>query len=187
MPRDPITDYRGELARLKSKTAVFPRRNPKRVLIQTNLSAVIAGIKAAVDSGLRKEIKLRAELRIQKQREARIEKRVDVAVNETGRGLFEVINFQIERAAQSCAQIVLKRRDRERGIEPVERVIDIEGARRAGKDAQAESAQFHATALTPSAAGKRTSNSVQSFSERTRRKSPPCSRASSRAKFKPIP
>jgi len=102
--------------------------------------------------------------------------------------LFEVVDLQIERPAQSCAQIVLKRRHRERGVEPVEKIIDIEGARRAGKEAQAEGVQLHATALTPSAAaGKRTSNSVQSFSERTRRKSPPCNRASSRAKFKPIP
>src|SRR5207253_2725191 len=72
-------------------------------------------------------------------------------------------------------------------IEPGEKIIDVECARRAGKGAQAKDAQLHATALTPSEAGKRTSNSVQSFSERTRHKSPPCSLASSRAKFKPIP
>src|SRR5205085_11767835 len=90
-------------------------------------------------------------------------------------------------AAQSSAQIILKCRNRERGVESVEKIIDIESGRCAGKDAQSESAQLHATALTPSAAGRRTSNSVQSFSERTRHKSPPCSRASSRAKFKPIP
>ena len=187
MPRDPIADNGGELAGLKRKTAVLPRRNPKRVFIQTNLSAVIARVKTTIYSRLRKEINLRSDLRVQKECQPRVEKSVDAAVNETGRGLFEMIDLQIERAAQSCTQIVLKCRDRERSVEPVEEIIDIESARCAGKNAQTESAQLHATALTPSAAEKRTSNSVQSFLERTRHKSPPCSRASSRAKFKPIP
>ncbi len=136
---------------------------------------------------MRKEINPRSDLRVQKESQPWIEKSVAVAINETRRGLFEVINLQIERAAESCAEIVLKCRNRERSVEPVEKIIDVEGARCAGKEVEAEGVQLHATALTPSAAGKRTSNSVQSFSERTRRKSPPCSRASSRAKFKPIP
>ena len=42
MPRDPIADDGGEFAGLESKTAVLPRRNPKRILVQTNLGAVIA-------------------------------------------------------------------------------------------------------------------------------------------------
>ena len=90
-------------------------------------------------------------------------------------------------AAEARAEIIVKCGKCERAIELVEKIINVEGARRAGKNAQAERAQLHATALTPFAAGKCTSNSVQSFSDRTRRKSPPCSRVSSRAKFKPIP
>ena len=187
MPRDPIADDSGELACLLSKAAILPWRNPKCILVQTNVGAVIGGIESAVEPRLRKEINLRSDLRVQKESQPRVEKSVDVAINETRRGLFEVINLQIERAAQSYPEIILKCGDRERSIGPVEKIIDVEGARSAGKNAQAEGAQLHASALTPFAAGKRTSNSVQSFSERTRRKSPPCSRASSRAKFKPIP
>src|SRR5207247_8869898 len=120
-----------------------------------------------------KEIDLRSDLCVQKERQPWVEKSVDAAVNETRRGLFEVIDLQIKRAAQSCAQIIVKCRDRERGVEPVEKIIDIKGARSAGKYAQAEGVQLHATALTPSAAGKRTSNSVQSFTQRTRRQAQP--------------
>jgi hypothetical protein len=99
VPRDPIADDGCEFAGLQSKTAVLPRRNPKRILIQTNLSAVIAGIKPAVDSGLREKINLRAELRVEKQGETRIEKVVDPRVDETGRRLLEVIKFKINCAA----------------------------------------------------------------------------------------
>jgi hypothetical protein len=126
-------------------------------------------------------------LRVEKEGQTRVEKRVDVAVNETGRGLFEVIEFQIERAAQAYAQIVVKCGNAQRRVQAIEKVINVKRARCAGEHAQAESVQFHATPLTPSTAEKRTSNSVQSFSDRTKRKSPPCKRASSRAKFKPMP
>src|ERR1044071_9015484 len=81
----------------------------------------------------------------------------------------------------------MKCRGGESGIELIEKIIDVKAAGCAGKNAQTEGAQLHATALTPSAAGKRTSNSVQSFFERTRHKSRPCRLASSRAKFRPIP
>ena len=148
---------------------------------------MIARIEAAIDSGLGEEINLRAELRVEKQRETRIEEIVNLGVDETGCGLLEIIEFEINCAAQSGAKIILKGGDSQRAVEPVQSIIDIESARCAGKNPQAESVQLHATALTPSAAQKRTSNSVQSFSERTRRKSPLCSRVSSRARFRPIP
>src|ERR1700740_1127908 len=99
---------------------------------------------------MRKEINLRSDLCVQKECQPRVEKSVAVAVNEPGRGLLEVINLQIERAAQSGPQIIVKCGDRERCVELVETIIDIEGARRAGKDAQAKGVQLHATPLTPS-------------------------------------
>src|SRR6266545_3857312 len=187
MSRDPIAYDRGELADLHCQSPIFPRCNAQCIFVEPNLSAVIARVKTAIEPGLREEINLRADLRIQKKSQTRIEKSVDAAVDETGRRLIEVIDFQIERAAQSCAQFILKCGDRKLGIEPVEEIINIESVRRAGKNAQADGAQLHATALIPFAARKSTSNSVQSFSERTRRKLPPCSRASSRARFNPMP
>src|SRR4029434_6356047 len=118
---------------------------------------------------LREEIHLRADLRVEKQRKTIIEKVVDIRVDETGRGLLEIIKFQIDRAAQSRAKIIVKPGDCKRAVEAVESIIDVESARRAPENAQAEDLRFHVTALTPLAAEKRTSNSVQSLSERTRR------------------
>src|SRR4029450_5626847 len=182
MARHPIADDRGELTDLRRETTIIPRRGTQRVFVEPNLSAVIARIKAAIEPRLCKEINLRSDLGVEKKRESRIKEIINIANDQPGRRLFEIVKFQIESAAQSCAQIIMKCRERKRGVDSVEKIIDIERARGAGKDAQ-----LHATALPPSAAGKRTSNSVQSFSERTRHKSPPCSRASSRARFKPIP
>src|SRR4030095_1770960 len=158
MPGDPIAHHGGELADLQSETAILPRRNAQCVFVEPNLSPVIARVKTAIQPRLRKEINLRADLRIEKECQSRIEKIVDFAVDESRRWLLEMIEFKVERAAQSCAQIILKCGDRKGGIEPVEKIINIESVRRAGKDAQADGAQLHATALIPFAARKRTSN-----------------------------
>src|SRR5580765_804996 len=187
MSRDPIADDGCELTSLQRKTAVLPWGDSKRILIQANLGAVVARIEPAIKLRLRKEIHLRADLRVQKQRKTIIEKIVDIRVDQTGRGLLEIIKFQIDSAAQSRAKIILKPGDRQCAIEPVESIIDVESACRARENAQAEKLRLHVTPLTPFAAEKRTSNSVQSFSERTRRNSPPCNLASSRARLRPIP
>src|SRR5215471_9352569 len=187
MSRNPIADDRRELTDLQRKTTVLPRRDSKRVLVQANVGAVIARIEPAIELRLREEIHLRTDLRVDKQRKTIIEKVVDIRVDETGRGLLEIIKLQIGCAAQSRAKIILKPGDRQRAIEPVERIIDVESARCARENAQAEELRLHVSPLTPFAAEKRTSNSVQSLSERIRRNSPPCNLASSRARLRPIP
>src|SRR6266550_743847 len=156
MPGNPIADDRGEFANLQRQATIVPRRHAQRIFVEPNLGAVIARVKAAIEPRLRKEINVRAGLCVEKERQTRIKKRVDAAVDEARRRLLEVIDFQIERAAQSHAQIIMKCRGGKRVVDLVEKIIDVKGAGCAGKDAQAESAQLHATPLTPSAAGKRT-------------------------------
>src|SRR5215468_5608427 len=154
MSRNPIADDRRELADLQSKTTVLPRRDPKRVLVQANVGAVIARIEPAIESRLREEIHLRTDLRVDKQRKTIIEKVVDIRVAETGRGLVEVINLQIGCAAQSRAKIILESGDRQCAVESVESIIDVESACRARENAQAEELRLHVTPLTPFAAEK---------------------------------
>src|SRR5690348_13958224 len=113
MTGNPVAHHRCELADLKGETAVFPRRDAKRILVQPNLSAFISGIEPAIDPSLCEEVKLRSKLRVEKQRQARIEKCIDAAVEQSGCGLLEVVDFQIQRAAQSYSKIVLKGRNRE--------------------------------------------------------------------------
>src|SRR6266496_2219250 len=149
MSRDPIADDGCEFADLQSKTTVLPRRDSKRILIQANLGAVVAGIEPAIESRLREEIHLRTDLRVDKQRKTIIEKVVDIRVDQTGRGLLEIVKFQIDCAAQSRAKIVLKPGDRQGAIKPVESIIDVESACRARENAQAEELRLHVTALTP--------------------------------------
>ena len=78
MPRNPIAYPCREFAGLQRKTAVLPWRNPQGILIQTNLGTVIAGIEAAVHTGVGEEIPLRAEWRIGEQRETWIGESVKV-------------------------------------------------------------------------------------------------------------
>src|SRR2546423_15367743 len=138
MPRHPIADHSRELSHLQSKPSVVPRRNSKRVLIEPELSAAIARVESAIESRLREEINLRSILRIEKEREARIKEIVDLAVDESGRGLFKMINFEINRAAQVRPKIVVKRGDHQRAVEPVKKIIDLKRTRTARQQAKAE-------------------------------------------------
>ena len=121
MSRDPIADDGREFADLQCKTTVLPWGDSKRILVQANVGAVVARIEPAIESRLREEIHLRTRLRVEKQRETRIEEIVDFRVDEAGRGLLEIIKFQIDCAAQSRAKIILKPGDRQCAVEPVER------------------------------------------------------------------
>src|SRR3954468_17589710 len=103
MSRNPIADDGRKLADLECKTAVLPWGDSKRIFVQPNVGAVVGRIEAAIEPRLREEIHLRTRLRVQKQRETRIEQIVDFRVDEARRGLLEIIKFQIDCAAQSRA------------------------------------------------------------------------------------
>ena len=82
MPRHPIADDRRELSDLQIEAPIVPRRDSERVLVEPNLSAVIARIESAVEPRLNEEINLRAALRVEKKRETRVKEIVDLAADE---------------------------------------------------------------------------------------------------------
>jgi len=148
MPRDPVSDNGCELADLESEAAIVPGSEPKCIFIKPDLSAVITRVEAAVESRLRKEIDLRANLGVEEESQTRVKEIVDFAVDESRRRLLKVITFDVNCAAESRAKIVLKRRDGERGIEPIEQVIDFECACGAGEKKKAEdSKQLHTVSI----------------------------------------
>src|ERR1700730_14891067 len=99
MPRDPIADHGSELTDLQGETAVLPRSNAKCVLIKPDLSALIARIESTIESRLNKKINLGPDLCIEKERQARVEKVVDLAVDESRRWLLKMISLNIDGAA----------------------------------------------------------------------------------------
>ena len=74
------------------------------------------------------EINLRSVLRVEKERQTGIEEIVDIAVDEARRRLLEVVNFQIESAAQTRAKIIVRRRNGERAIKAIEEIINVDRA-----------------------------------------------------------
>ena len=138
MPRDPIAHHSSELADLQIETSVVPRRYAYCIFIKPDLSAVITWIEPTIESRLRKKINLGPNLCIEKERQPRIEKVVDVAVDESGSWLLEVICFDIYRATQAGSKIIVERCDSECAIEPVKIIIDLEGACSASQKAEAE-------------------------------------------------
>src|SRR5437870_4983087 len=154
MARDPITDNRCKFSQLHIETAIIPRRKAKRIFVKTNLSSVIAGIEPAIESRLSEEINLRPQLRVEKESQSRIEEVVNVAVDEPGRWLLEMIRFEIDCAAQSRAKIVLKRSDSEGAVEPVQKIIDLKRACCADEQTKAERPQqSHGVRAAPSHVG----------------------------------
>src|SRR6476620_9098744 len=156
MARHPIADDGSELSHLQGKTPVVPRRDPERIFVEPDLSAVITWIKTSIQTRLNKNINLRPNLGVEKQRQPRIEKVVNITINESGRRLFEMISLKIDRAAQAQTHLILEGRHTERGVRPVEQVISVQSARGAGQKAQAQCCnRFHATSAA--AAGARCS------------------------------
>src|SRR5437867_3798047 len=99
MPRDPVTDNGCKFSHLQIETAIIPRRNAKRVFIEAHLSAAITGVEPTVQPCLSKEINVRSELRVEKERQSRVEKIVNIAVDESGCWLLEMICLKVDRAA----------------------------------------------------------------------------------------
>src|SRR6266446_4643900 len=138
MPRHPNADDGRELPNLQSESAIFPRRDTKRVLIQPNLGAVIARIESAIESRLRKKIKLRPELSIKKKCQTWIEEIVDLTIDQSWSRLLEMVNLQIQRPAQARPEIILKSSDGQRAIEPLKKILHFERLSCDGHSAEAE-------------------------------------------------
>ena len=73
MPWDPIAHHGCKLPHLQIDTAILPRRIAKRIFVEANLGAVITGVEPAVQPRLSKEIDPAPKLRIEKERQTRIE------------------------------------------------------------------------------------------------------------------
>ena len=126
MSRHPIANYGREFSDLQIETAVLPRGEPQCVLVEPNLSAVIARVESTIEPRLSEEINLRSVLRVEKERQTGIEEIVDLAVDEARRRLLEVVNFQIESAAQTRAKIIIQCRNRQRAIKAIEEIIEVD-------------------------------------------------------------
>ena len=87
---------------------------------------------------MREEINVRSRLCIEEETQARIKEIVDLAVDQAGWRLFEMIIFEIESSAQPRAKIVLKSRDRECAVESIEKIIELGCLRCAGEKKNAE-------------------------------------------------
>ena len=141
MPRYPVADNGGEFPDLQSEAPIGPWSDAKRVLIQSDGRAMVARVEPSIKPRLGEKINGRPELCIEKKRQPRAEEIVDFAVDESRGRLLEVIEFQINCAAQARAKVLLERGKRQAIVESVDEVIDFERARAASQKAQAERRQ----------------------------------------------
>ena len=132
MTRGPVSHDRRELAHLHVEHAMPPGRIPQRPFVEPRLRIVISGIKAAVSTRLRERIKARAKLRVEKDREPRYEQAFASRIDQSRRRQLVIVTFEFERAAQPSPDPRVRRAERERLFETVEKFIarpDSERAR----------------------------------------------------------
>src|ERR1051326_6527872 len=103
MARHPVAHDGGKRPDLHIEAAVLPRRRPRRIFVQSNLGALIARIEAAIHPRLNKGVNVGTDLAIKKQGQPRIEEIVDLAVDQPGWRLLEMIEFQVDSPAHSGA------------------------------------------------------------------------------------
>ncbi len=136
MTFDPAPDHGRELAGLLTKSPILPRRDPHRVFVETNLRAGISRIEMTIEARLSEKIDGRPKLGVEEKCETGTEEPVRSGVDQTGRGLIELVELQINRAAQSGAQPIIRGAERKLLVQPIEEIVRVEIAR--GKKARAE-------------------------------------------------
>src|SRR5436190_3981490 len=108
-----------------------------------------------------------------------------VRKNETRRRLGEFVGLQIDQATEARANLVVGRAEGERFVEAIEELLGGNCVCRAQTNKY--SCAAHQIPTRVCASRNRTTNSVPFASERASHRSPPCRRASSRARFNPNP
>ena len=152
--RGPVAHDRGKLADLHIEAPVFPRRQAQRVFIEPEPRAAVARIEAAVHARLREKVNVRAELAVEKEREARIEKPVAAREKQSRRRLLEKVSLEIHRAAQAQPDVFVENRNRQRLVEPVQPLVHAVRGGDADQEAGAKCGrQFHAGAWAAIGAG----------------------------------
>src|SRR6267143_2491449 len=106
VPRDPITNYGGELPDLEVDALHWGIA--EKIFVHANLSAVVARIETAVYARLRKNVYLRPNLSVEEQGEPRIKKKVVVSVDESGSRLLDEIGLEIDESVQLELKTVLR-------------------------------------------------------------------------------
>src|SRR5437762_5972230 len=125
MSRHPVANDGGELAGLDSEPAVFPRRDADCIFVQSDLRSMISRIETAVDARLRENVNRRPDLRVEEQTQARIKERVTRRPDQTRRRPTESVAFEVQRAADTCPDIVVKSSERERLVNAVQEILGL--------------------------------------------------------------
>ena len=191
--RHPVADHRGKLTDLHVKGRVGPRNERDRIFVEPDPQPVVAGVEAAIHAGLDETEQARSHLGIEKDREARIEEPVTLREQESGRRLRDQVALHRQQSAQSCPQGVVPGGKGEPLFQPVHPLVARarRGPGESGQNGKHRARPPHsAVRMGPwaeVASRKVTSNSVQSSADLVRRTSPPCKRASSRARLRPSP
>jgi hypothetical protein len=190
----PAADHGGEPSRLQPEPAVLAHGETQGVFVEPDLQIGGRRIESPVDPGLGEEVGAGSPLGIEIDGQPWTEEGVARGEEQAGRGMRKHILLEIKQPAHTHRPLPVRRRQGQVLAQPVEKVV-----RRASRtqrchqgESEDEESEVVHTGGAPDGLGagtsrSRHSNSVQSSPEPSRRSSPRCSRASSRARFSPRP
>src|SRR5438477_3466528 len=104
----PVPHDRREFSHLKVNSTVLPGSDAKRIFIGSHFQITIARVKTAIYPRLGEDINCRANLRVEKQAQPRIKKKITLTVDEGGTRSIQMIEFKIECTTKLSAKLALK-------------------------------------------------------------------------------
>ena len=120
MPWYPIADHGREFSDLKVHPLFVSGRVTKQIFVQPHFRSSVGRVEAAIDTHLPEEIEMLRPLRIDKDRQPRIEKKSLTRVYQRRRSLIDEIGFQINQSADLQLKVNLRVSNRERLIELIQ-------------------------------------------------------------------
>src|SRR5581483_3728575 len=99
MPRHPIADHGREFSDLEIDPRIIEWRVAKKIFVGASFRPFIGGIETAIDPRLHEEINVTRPLRVEEDRQSRIEEPLIAREDQSRRRLIEVIRFKIDKSA----------------------------------------------------------------------------------------
>src|SRR5438552_4098395 len=140
MPPGPVANDGCEFAHLKIQARVVPWRIAQRIFVGASFGGLRGRVKTAINARLRKNVNMWAELGVEKQSEAWIKKIMAFRVDQAGRRLLEMIIFEIDRAAQARAGLVVQKGPRQFFFDAIEKILCGGAGGRESKQTQCQRA-----------------------------------------------
>ena len=95
---------------------MIQRRVTEEIFVHPDFGALIGRIEATIHAQLSEKVKMSRPLRVEEQRQSRINKKSLSVINESRRTLIDEVTFEINQTAYLQLELILRIPDRQRSL-----------------------------------------------------------------------